>query len=115
MADNEEKKEKTGLIELESLKDLIHIIMHTPFQIINHLELLKKHYYFLVTGGFPGISQLIYYYCQTAPIKGSFVIYNNLQDTYEFGDKVETRGGITFLPIINIKKQNILTIEDFTL
>ncbi|MFX1297067.1 MAG: hypothetical protein ACFFD2_19720 [Promethearchaeota archaeon] len=113
MADNKEKKEKTGLIELEKLKDLIHIIVNTPLQIINHVEILGKHYYFIILGGFPGFSRFIYYFYQEAPIKENFIIYNNLQDTYEFGDKLETRGGISYLPIIHIKKQNVLTIEDF--
>jgi len=115
MVDEKEKKEKTGLIELESLKDLIHLIVNTPLQIINHVELLGKQYYFIVIGGFPGFSRLIYYITKEEPITENFIIYNNLQDTYEFGDKLETRGGISYLPIIHIKKQNILTIEDFTM
>ncbi|MHA1649330.1 MAG: hypothetical protein ACTSYB_03970 [Candidatus Helarchaeota archaeon] len=115
MSNEAEKKEKTGLIELESLKDLIHLIVNTPLQIINHVELLSKHYYFMILGGLPGFSRLVYYFCQDTPIKESFIIYNNLQDTYEFGDKKETRGGISYLPIIHIKKQNILTIEDFAM
>jgi hypothetical protein len=113
MAEKEEEEEKTGLIELESLKDLIHLIAHTPFQIINHIEILDEHYYFVITGGFPGFSRQIYFIKQDK-IEEDFIIYNNLEDTFEFGNKLETRGGISFIPIIHIKRQNIITPEDFT-
>ena len=114
MSENDEKKEKAGLIELETLKDLVHLIVHTPFQVVDHVKLLDKHFYFIVVGGFPGFSRLIYFYSQETPIKESFIIYNNLQDTISFGDKLETRGGMSYLPIIHIKNQNILKKEDFT-
>ena len=113
MAENEEEKEKTGIVELESLKDLIHLIAHTPFQIINHIEILDEHYYFVITGGFPGFSRQIYF-IKVDKIEENFIIYNNLEDTIEFGDKLETRGGISFIPIIHIKRQNIVKAEDFT-
>ncbi|NVM55034.1 MAG: hypothetical protein HWN66_15115 [Candidatus Helarchaeota archaeon] len=114
MSKNDEKKEKTGLIQLETLKDFVHLIVHTPFQIVNHIDLANKHYYFIVIGGLPGFSRLIYFYSQDTEIKENFIIYNNLQDTINFGDKLETRGGITYLPIIHIKKQNIIKPEEFT-
>lgn len=114
MSDNEENKEKTGLIELESLIDLVHLIVHTPFQVVNHIALLGQHLYFIVVGGFPGFARLIYLFRQQTPIQEKFIVYNNLQDTISFGNQLETRGGISFLPIINIKNQNILTVEDFT-
>jgi len=112
MAENEEEKEKIGLIELESLKDLVHLIARTPFQTLNHIELVGEHYYFVITGGFPGISHQIYFIKKPA-IKENFVIYNNLEDTIEFSNKLETRGGISFIPIIHIKRQNIIKLEDF--
>jgi hypothetical protein len=113
MADNEEKKEKVGLIELETLKDLVHLIVNTPLQIVNHAELLGKNYYFMVISGMAGFSRLIYYITQDKPIKDTFIIYDNLSDTLAFGEKKETRGGTSYIPIIHIKKQNILNIEDF--
>jgi len=113
MPKEEEKEEKTGLIELETLKDLIHLIMRTPFPTINHVKLTNNHYYFMVMGGFAGVSRLIYYISQPTEIKESFIVYNNLEDTISFDNKLETRGGITHLPIIHIKSQNILTPEDF--
>ncbi|MHA1276428.1 MAG: hypothetical protein ACTSQI_03850 [Candidatus Helarchaeota archaeon] len=115
MADMEEKKEKTGLIELESLKDLVHLIVNTPLQIMNYTELLGKHYYFMIISGMPGFSRLIYYITQDTPIQENFIIYDNLNDQLSYGEKKETRGGLSYIPIIHIKKQNLLTIEDFTM
>ncbi len=69
MAKNEEEKEKIGLIELESLKDLVLIIARTPFQTLNHIELAGKHYYFVIMGGFPGISHQIYFIRKEEKIK----------------------------------------------
>lgn len=60
------------------------------------------------------MSKLLYFIRQDEPIKESFIIYNSLQDKIAFGDKLETRGGITYLPIINIKNQNIIKPEDIT-
>lgn len=114
MSEDNNEEEKVGLIELESLKDLVHLIINTPFHTIDHIKLKKKHYYFLIVGGLPGFSHIIYFYRQDEPIIENFIIYNNLQDMISFGDKVETRGGITYLPIIHIKNQNIIKPEDIT-
>ncbi len=114
MSDEDKKEEKVGLIELDTLKDLVHLIVHAPFQTINHVQLLNQHYYFIIVGGLPGFSRILYFYRQDAPIKENFIIYNNLQDTLSFGDKLETRGGITYLPIIHIKNQNLIKPEDIT-
>jgi len=113
MAENEEEKEKIGLIELESLKDLVHLIAHIPFQTLNHIELAGDHYYFVITGGYAGVSHQIYYIEQKEQIEENFIIYNNLEDSIEFSDKLETRGGISFIPIIHVKRQNIVKLEDF--
>jgi hypothetical protein len=113
MAKSEEEKEKIGLIELESLKDLVHIIARTPFQTLNYIKLGDNHYYFVITGGFPGISHQIYFIRKEKKIEENFVIYNNLEDSIEFSNKLETRGGISFIPIIHIKRQNLIKLEDF--
>ncbi len=115
MAPNEDKEneKKPGLIELDKIDDLIHLIASTPLQFLDHIELAGKHYYFIVLGGFPGFSHLIYYIARDDPINKKYIIYDSLADTFRFGNELERRGGIICLSIINIKKTNILTVEDF--
>ncbi|MHA1267144.1 MAG: hypothetical protein ACTSRS_18030 [Candidatus Helarchaeota archaeon] len=112
MSENEEKEKKVGLIELEDLKDLIHLIVQTPFLTVNHTNIAGKHYYFVISGGLPGFAHIIYYYQRDTPIEEKYIIYNSLDDTLTYGNKLETRGGIKILPIINIKNQNIIKPED---
>lgn len=112
MSENEEKKEKTGLIELENLIDLVHLIVQTPFHGVSYSKIGDQHYYFVISGGIPGFARIIYFYRQNEAIKEKYIIHNSLEDVIAFGDQLERRGGVNILPIIHIKNQNIIQIED---
>ncbi len=112
MSEDENKKEKTGLIELNSLIDLVHLISKLPFHSINYTELGGKHYYFVIASGIPGFKNILYFYRKDKPITEKYIIHNSLEDTISFGNTLERRGGINILPLITIKNQNIIKLED---
>lgn len=112
MSEDEKKKEKMGLIELDSLIDLVHLIVQTPFHSVNYTELGGKHYYFVISGGIPGFARILYFYRQDEPLAEKYILHNSLDDTISFGNTLERRGGINILPLIIIKNQNIIKLED---
>lgn len=112
-----EKEKKVGLVEIATVKDLVHLIVRLPFQIINHMQLKGKHIYFILLGsGLPGISTTLYYISSDEEFDANYVIFNSMKDTISFSKSFEERrGGITYIPIINIKKQNLIKEEIFDL
>ncbi|MBD3227895.1 MAG: hypothetical protein GF329_06875 [Candidatus Lokiarchaeota archaeon] len=110
-----DKKKKVGLVEIASIKDLVHLIVRLPFQIINHMELKGKHIYFILLGsGLPGISTTLYYILTNEPFDANYIIFNSMKDTIAYSKSFEERrGGITYIPIINIKKQNLIEEDIF--
>ncbi len=111
MPENNEKDEKKlGIVEIESLKDLVHLIVRLPFQIVNHMELSGKHLYFILLGsGVPGVSTTLYYILLDEKIKETYIVFNSIKDTITYSSSFEDRrGGTVYIPIINIKKQNLV-------
>ncbi len=112
---NDEKEKKVGLVEIESLKDLVHLIVRLPFQIINHMEINGKHVYFILLGsGIPGVSTTMYYIVMDKKIEDTYIVFNSINDTLTFSSSFEDRrGGTIYIPIINIKKQNLIKEDMF--
>ena len=112
--ENEDEK-KVGMVEIESIKDLVHLIVRLPFQIINHVQLMNKHIYFILLGsGLPGISTTLYYILLDEKLDANYIIFNSMKDSIEYSKSYEDRrGGMVYIPIINIKKQNLIKEDIF--
>ncbi|MHA1270072.1 MAG: hypothetical protein ACTSPY_09830 [Candidatus Helarchaeota archaeon] len=108
--EKENNKKKVGLVEIASMKDLVYLIVRLPFQIINHMEMSGKHIYFILLGsGLPGISTTMYYIIQDTKIEDTYIVFNSIKDTISYSSSFEERrGGTIYIPIINIKKQNLI-------
>jgi hypothetical protein len=117
MTDDKENDDdkKVGMVEIESMKDLVHLIVRLPFQIVNHMNLKGKNIYFIILGsGLPGVSTTLYYIIQSEKIDANYIVFNSMADTVEYSSSLkERRGGITYIPIINIKKQNLIKEDIF--
>ena len=117
MKDDKDKDEdkKVGMVEIDSMKDLVHLIVRLPFQIINHMKLGETHLYFILLGsGLPGISTTLYYILQDKQIDTTYIVFSSIKDTITFSNSFEERrGGAVYIPIINIKKQNLIKEEIF--
>ncbi len=115
MSDDDEKKDqkrKLGLIEVETLPSLIDMAARSMQPIIQHLQFLGEHIYYLQFGGIPGFGTTIYFIRQKDPITQKYIVYNKTEDKILFTDKLDPRGNLIYLPIIHIKKQNIFSEKE---
>jgi len=113
--DKKDNEKKVGMVQIESIKDLVHLIVRLPFQIINHMEIGGKHIYFILLGsGIPGFSTTMYYIILDEKIDANYIVFNSIEDKIKYSKTLEDRrGGIIYIPIINIKKQNLIKEEVF--
>ncbi|MHA1799352.1 MAG: hypothetical protein ACTSVY_12975 [Candidatus Helarchaeota archaeon] len=109
---NDDEKKKIKLIEVESMRDLLSLTTGPMGSVnrVHHIELANNHLYFLV-GGVPGA--IVLYFIKTDKIEKRYIVYNNLTDEISYSDKKISNPQTANIPIINIKKQNLVTEEDF--
>ncbi|MHA1341837.1 MAG: hypothetical protein ACTSR3_08485 [Candidatus Helarchaeota archaeon] len=117
MSEDDKKKEKDdklGLVELESLDNLIDLTARSMLNFVQHFKFKDVHLYYLQYGGLPGFGTTIYFVRKKEPITNKYIVYNKTEDKIIFTDKLDPRGNLIYIPIIHVKKQNIISEEELS-
>ena len=109
---DEKEKKKIKLIEVEAMRDLISLSAGPMGSVnrVHHLKIAGKHLYVLI-GGVPG--SVVLYYIILDEITERYIVYNNLLDKISYSDTKESNPQTMHIPIIHIKRQNLVKEEDF--
>ena len=114
--EEEDKKDKKelGLVELEDLDNLVNLTARSMLSLIQHIKFKDYHLYYLQYGGIPGFGTTIYFIRKSDPIKEKYIVYNKSEDKVSLSSTLDTRGNLVYIPIIHVKKQNILSEEELS-
>lgn len=112
MSSDEEKEEKKlGIIEVNELRDLLNL-SSGPMGSIAKIHCFKigtQNIYFLL-GGIPG-KKVNIYFVLLDEIKEKYIVRHTLSDEISFSDKIEAHPQRIFYPIIRVKRQNLIDVE----
>ena len=78
--------------------------------VIQHLE-NSGHIYFVIGGTLSEV--FLYLVKQDEPLEGSFITYNSYSGEIGVSEKLSTEPNMNSFPVIEIKKQDLITSETF--
>ena len=94
--------------QFEDLGDLVRFSSFSATPFIHHVEIGKKHIYFLQILGMGGRS-MIYYVERDEEIKGKYIVFNRFTDETTFSNKFESGGQTVLIPILELKRTNVFS------
>jgi len=94
-------------IQFESLGDMISLLAGFPNPLIHHAKLRGTHIYF-VTLAFLG-GTFVYFIVNKEELGKKYIYYHIYKHETSFSDTYTTDPNIRCIPILNVKKQNILS------
>ncbi len=100
-------------IKLKRIEDLVNIAIASQIPVVHHLEIDRRHVYFVPLVGFSEIS-LIYYLELPEPVKGRYIVYNKFTGEISFSDKIVSDSRLSFLPIVEVEEQNAFSTRLFS-
>ncbi|MFQ6086106.1 MAG: hypothetical protein ACE5OY_07590 [Candidatus Bathyarchaeia archaeon] len=102
---------RSRVIEIPTWKDLILMTVQMPTPIIHKLKRGKGFIYFTYFQMVPSRALVIYCLKTGEEVTKRFVSYDRLNDTIRFSDKLSTEPHLAYIPIISVKKENVLPSE----
>jgi len=98
-------------VQLKTIRDLVMLVASSPAtNVIQHLE-NSGHLYFVIGGTLSEV--FMYLVKQDDPIEGSFITYNSYSGDIGSNEKISTEPNMSSFPIIEIKKQDLITSDTF--
>ena len=98
-------------VQLKTIRDLVMLVASSPAtNVIQHLD-NSGHIYFVIGGT---LSEVFMYLVKLDdPLIGGFITYNSYTGEIGTSEKLSTEPNMNSFPVIEIKKQDLITKETF--
>jgi hypothetical protein len=100
-------------VQLQNLEDLVKMTAGSPTAFIHHLEHEKKHIYF-ISVIFGGGGSLTYYVKLDEEVGKKYITFNSVNGRIEYRENFAMDANVIYVPIIEVKTQNVLPLEILT-
>ncbi len=94
-------------VQLKTLEDMVKLISMAPGPYLQYAVSQGRHIYFIQILQLTG-KPFIYFYEPEEALKDKYVVYNRFQDAVTFSDKPGSDGQAIYIPILEVKKTNVL-------
>ncbi|MFW6110902.1 MAG: hypothetical protein ACOC6H_02580 [Thermoproteota archaeon] len=96
-------------VELETLKDLAYLAINSPDGVIQHCRVESGgHIYYIISGS---TEETFVFYVKNEEVTNRFLCINTSRDEIEYSNRPIMDPRTTDIPIVHVKKQDILKFE----